>query len=49
MAWFVNVVNMDETKPEIKEEDIQIPLDNGLLVVEIKVLVEPLKIASVRK
>lgn len=27
---------MDETKPKLKEEDLQIPLDNGLLVVEIK-------------
>ncbi|BAU14158.1 hypothetical protein LEP3755_47030 [Leptolyngbya sp. NIES-3755] len=27
---------MDETHPEIKEEDLQIPLENGLLVVEIK-------------
>ncbi|MTJ08437.1 hypothetical protein [Anabaena sp. UHCC 0204] len=38
LIWlgFTNIINMDETKPEIKEEDIQIPLDNGLLVVEIK-------------
>lgn len=38
LKWlgFANVINMDETKPDIKEEDIQIPLDNGLLVVEIK-------------
>ncbi len=33
---FENVINMDETNPEIKEEDLQIPLKNGLLVVEIK-------------
>jgi hypothetical protein len=37
-SWlgFAKIINMDETNPEIKEEDIQIPLDNGLLVVEIK-------------
>jgi len=33
---FENTVNMDETNPEIKEEDIQIPLEKGLLVIEIK-------------
>ena len=33
---FTNIINMDETNPEIKEEDIQIHLNNGLLVVEIK-------------
>lgn len=38
LTWlgFTNIINMDETNPEIKEEDIQIPLDNGLLVIEIK-------------
>lgn len=37
-SWlgFAKILNMDETNPEIKEEDIQIPLDKGLLVVEIK-------------
>jgi septin family protein len=33
---FENTVNMDETHPEIKEEDIQITLEKGLLVIEIK-------------
>jgi hypothetical protein len=33
---FENIVNMDEINPEIKEEDLQIPLENGLLVVEVK-------------
>ncbi len=33
---FENVVNMDETNPKIKEEDIQINLEEGLLVIEIK-------------
>lgn len=33
---FKNIINMDETNPEIKEEDLQIPLGRGLLVVEIK-------------
>lgn len=33
---FENIINMDETNPEIKEEDIQISLKNGLLVMEIK-------------
>jgi hypothetical protein len=38
LAWigFENIINMDETNPEIREEDLQIPLENGLLVVEIK-------------
>ncbi|AIE76273.1 hypothetical protein [Synechocystis sp. PCC 6714] len=38
LAWigFENIVNMDETNPEIKEEDLQIPLEKGLLVVEVK-------------
>lgn len=37
-AWlgFENVINMDESGPDIKEEDLQIPLENGLLVVEVK-------------
>lgn len=37
-SWlgFEKILNMDETQPDIKEEDIQIPLSNGLLVVEIK-------------
>jgi hypothetical protein len=33
---FKDVVNMDKTNPEIKEEDLQILLDEGLLVIEIK-------------
>ncbi|MBC7825081.1 MAG: hypothetical protein H7126_14675 [Candidatus Parcubacteria bacterium] len=33
---FENIVNMDEANPEIKEEDLQISLKNGLLVVEVK-------------
>ena len=33
---FENIVNMDETNPEIKEEDIQIILEGGLLVIEVK-------------
>jgi hypothetical protein len=33
---FENIINMDETNPTIKEEDLQIALDNGLLVVEAK-------------
>lgn len=38
LKWlgFADIINMDETNPEIKEEDLYIPLDNGLLVVEIK-------------
>jgi hypothetical protein len=38
LGWlgFEHVVNMDEANPEIKEEDIQILLDPGLLVIEIK-------------
>lgn len=37
-AWigFKNIINMDEINPEIKEEDLQIPLEKGLLVVEVK-------------
>ncbi|CAN1212615.1 Restriction endonuclease [Tumidithrix helvetica PCC 7403] len=33
---FKNIVNLDETNPRIKEEDLQIPIENGLFVVEIK-------------
>lgn len=33
---FSNVLNLDETSPEIKEEDLQIPFEDGLLVVEVK-------------
>jgi len=33
---FENIVNMDEINPDIKEEDLQVPLENGLLVVEVK-------------
>ncbi|MBD2066878.1 hypothetical protein H6F93_04925 [Leptolyngbya sp. FACHB-671] len=33
---FENVINMDESNPDIKEEDLQILLKNGLLVVEVK-------------
>jgi hypothetical protein len=33
---FENIVNMDETNPTIREEDLQITLDNGLLIVEAK-------------
>jgi hypothetical protein len=33
---FANVTNMDESNPDLKEEDLQIQLDNGLLVVEVK-------------
>jgi hypothetical protein len=38
LTWigFENIVNMDETNSQIKEEDLQIPLENGLLVVEVK-------------
>jgi hypothetical protein len=38
LVWlgFKNIVNMDETNPEIKEEDLQVPLENGLLVIEAK-------------
>jgi hypothetical protein len=37
-AWlgFENIVNMDETNPKIREEDIQIDLGTGLLVIEVK-------------
>ena len=33
---FESVKNCDETKPEQKEEDLQIPLDKGLLIIEAK-------------
>ncbi len=33
---FENIINMDETKPITREEDIQIPLVNGLLIIEVK-------------
>lgn len=33
---FPNVIDVDETNPNIKEEDIQIPLENGLLIIEVK-------------
>ncbi|MBD2005463.1 MULTISPECIES: hypothetical protein [Cyanophyceae] len=33
---FLNVVNMDETAPDIKEEDIQVSLEKCLLIVEVK-------------
>lgn len=38
LAWlgFENVVNVDETDPEIKEEDLRIENDRGLLVIEAK-------------
>jgi hypothetical protein len=38
LLWlgYEGVINVDETHPDIKEEDIQIPLENGLLVIEIK-------------
>ena len=33
---FENIINMDETNPDIKEEDLQISLEQGLLVIEAK-------------
>ncbi len=38
MAWlgFMQVINADETSPDIQEEDIRIECDRGLLVVEVK-------------
>lgn len=33
---FTNMTNMDETNPKIKEEDLQIDLEDGLLIIEIK-------------
>ena len=33
---FRNIINMDETNPDIKEEDLQISLEQGLLVIEAK-------------
>jgi hypothetical protein len=37
-SWlgFTHIINMDETNPTLKEEDLQIHLSDGLLVVEIK-------------
>jgi hypothetical protein len=38
LTWlgFENIVNMDENNPAIREEDIQINLATGLLVIEVK-------------
>ena len=38
LKWleFKNVVNVDEANPEIREEDLQVELRKGLLVVEVK-------------
>ncbi len=38
LAWlgFQNVVNVDDTNPELQEEDIRIEDDKGLLVIEVK-------------
>jgi len=38
LKWlgFADVINVDETEPNIKEEDLQVVLDDGLLVVEVK-------------
>jgi hypothetical protein len=38
LVWigFENIINMDDMNPGTKEEDLQIPLEKGLLVVEIK-------------
>jgi hypothetical protein len=33
---FKNIINMDETQRDIKEEDLQISLEQGLLVIEVK-------------
>ena len=33
---FLNIINLDENIPEIKEEDLQIPLERGLLILEVK-------------
>jgi hypothetical protein len=33
---FKNVINVDELQPDLKEEDLQVELDDGLLVVEVK-------------
>lgn len=33
---FENVINLDETNPDLREEDIQIEMETGLLVVEVK-------------
>lgn len=38
MRWlgFKTVINMDEEQPEIREEDLQIETEKGLLVIEVK-------------
>ncbi len=38
LQWlgFENVINMDENNPDIKEEDLQINLEDGLLIIEVK-------------
>jgi hypothetical protein len=38
LKWlgFESITNMDETNPEIREEDLQIETEKGLLVIEIK-------------
>jgi len=33
---FENIINVDETDPKLKEEDLRIELDDGLLVIEVK-------------
>jgi len=33
---FKDVINMDETNPVVKEEDLQVVIDEGLLVIEVK-------------
>jgi hypothetical protein len=38
LGWlgFENVVNVDETNPELQEEDLRVETDRGLLIIEIK-------------
>ncbi len=38
LTWleFDNVVNVDETEPKLREEDLRIETDRGLLVIEVK-------------
>ena len=38
LTWlgFNNVINVDETEPDLNEEDLQIETDDGLLVIEVK-------------
>ena len=38
MVWlgFDNVINMDETDPKLKEEDLRVESEKGLMVIEIK-------------